>query len=137
MTARDSRHGVLNKVIKPGLWIAVMLFGMAALLMQVADAGANSPRGSISGNVLAFDGVTPIEGAVVFVNDFRTGVTAGTATSSADGTYTVLGITTGDYRVVVDATLQGFPIQYYNGAADAESATPEVDPILWTGIEAC
>ncbi len=84
---------------------------------------AAPPNGAISGTVFASDGTTPVTGAAVFVNEFQTGDASGRALTGVDGTYTVSGLATGQYRVQVDARQLGYPVIYYSGATDAASAT--------------
>ena len=121
---KDRRGKGLHRLIPAGLCIVLILLGLAIPLTLSAGAGATSLTGSISGEVFTNDGVTPIEGAVIFVNDFQTGTTAGSATSDANGAYVVSDLPTGDYRLLANATVQGFPIQHYNGAEAADDATP-------------
>ena len=124
MFADEGRGNILYKLTMAGLRVTLMLLSVATVLILSGDASAASPTGSISGTVFTNAGLTPVEGAVIFVNDFRTGAAAGNATSGADGTYVISGLTTGDYRVLANANVQGFPVQYYNGAVDADGATP-------------
>ena len=79
------------------------------------------PSGTISGTVQ--QGGTPVEGAVVFVNHYRSGAAAGRATTDSNGNYTIGGLSTGSYRIQVNATPLGFPLQYYDGALSARAAT--------------
>ena len=105
---------------------AVLILLLASLLAYFAAGSlvsAASPNGTISGTVFAANGTTPVSGAAVFVNDFRTGAAVGRALTAADGKYTVSGLATGQYRVQVNARQAGFPVIYYSGATDAASAT--------------
>ena len=101
---------------------ALVLIGLTAFFTVPGRASDGGPTGSISGTVYEDDGVTPVEGAVIFVNDFDTGRAFGNATTSPAGIYTVSGLHTGDYRVQVNNTSQGFPILYYGGTVAPESA---------------
>ena len=67
---KDRRGKGLHRLIPAGLCIVLILLGLAIPLTLSAGAGATSLTGSISGEVFTNDGVTPIEGAVIFVNDF-------------------------------------------------------------------
>ena len=120
---KDRRGKGLYRLIPAGLCVVLILLGLAIPLTLSAGAGAASLTGSISGEVFMNDGITPVEGAVIFVNDFQIGTTAGSTTSDANGTYVVSDLPAGDYRLLANATVQGFPIQYYNGAVAAEDAT--------------
>ena len=57
------------------------------------------------------------------MGNLGTGEAAGNTTTSASGTYTVGGLAGGSYRVHVNATAQGIPIQYYVGSPTPEGAT--------------
>ena len=113
----------LRKLAFVGFWVALVAFALASIPAAEGSPSGQSPTGSISGTVTRDDGGTPIQGAVVFVNDFRTGAAAGRAISDTNGTHTVIGLRDGQYRVHVNATLQGFVLQYYDGALDSEGAT--------------
>ncbi len=106
-----------------GALAALMVFAAATLLATAGVASADPPTGSISGVVSQAATDTPVVGAVVFVNDSQTGAAQGNTSTGADGSYTVSGLATGTYRVHVNATAQGYPLRYYDGASDAESAT--------------
>ena len=60
-----------------------------------------SPFGAISGRVTESDGATPISGAEVFAA--KTKEEYGSATTAADGTYTISNLTEGFYEVSVTA----------------------------------
>ena len=125
--------------------VAALALGLIAVAIYFAVSGSASvpPAGSISGTVFEDDGVTPSGDSVVFVNDFHTGAAVGNATTTPSGMYTVSGLPTGEYRVQVNTTIQEFPVLYYDGALDAESATavsvidgsdtPSIDFILVAG----
>ena len=104
-------------------WTVLLASLLVAYFAVGGLASAASPTGSITGTVFAGDGVTPISGAAVFVNHFGTGDAAGRALTAADGTYTVSALSTGQYRVQVNARQLGYPVIYYDGATDAASAT--------------
>ncbi len=63
---------------------------------------ALEPVGSISGTVYQSDNTTPIEGANISVYDYGTWISAGTATSQADGSYSVVNLASGDYWLMVE-----------------------------------
>ncbi|MEE8442956.1 MAG: carboxypeptidase-like regulatory domain-containing protein, partial [Dehalococcoidia bacterium] len=138
----DSRKG-MDRLNLAGSWAAVLIFAVAALFVTIGTANADPPTGSISGTVIEAATSTPLEGAVVFVNDAQTGDAAGNATTAANGTYTVSGLATGSYRVQVNATSLGYPIIYYNSASGPDTATavavvnavdtPSIDFSLSTG----
>jgi protocatechuate 3,4-dioxygenase beta subunit len=74
---------------------------------------ALSPGGSIAGKVTREDGVTPIAGATVNVSpDSPTGTFA-SATTDANGDYTVTSLAGGSYHVQAEA--DGFATQWYDG----------------------
>ena len=117
--------------------VALLLVTATATFAVVGTANAADPTGSITGTVYASDTSTPVVGAVVFVNDFDTGVAVGNTTTDASGNYAIGGLATGSYRVHVNATAQDIPIQYYDGSATAEgaSAVPVVDGSETSGID--
>ena len=121
------------------LWslVALLLVTATATFAVVGTASAADPTGSISGTVYASNTSTPLVGAVVFVNDFDTGVPVGNTTTDASGNYSIGGLATGSYRVHVNATAQDVPIQYYDGSATAEGATavPVTDSFETGGID--
>ena len=89
---------------------------------MVGNAIAADPTGSISGTVTRQSDSSPIVGAAVFVNGVN-GLTANTTTDIA-GNYTVTGLGTSDYKVHVNATQQGIPVQYYVNSPTAAGADP-------------
>jgi hypothetical protein len=77
--------------------------------------------GGISGHVYEEDGTTPIAGASVYAFP-TTGDHAGAgANTEPDGSYTIQGLPSGNYRVQVTAS--GHASQFYSYAADEASAT--------------
>ena len=116
---------------------------ITALFAFTGSVSAQTPTGSISGEVLKDDGVTPVVNAVVFVNDFTTGAAIANATTTSSGAYTVNELDTGTYRVHVNATEQGFPIEFYDDTDVPDSATavsvtdtvdtPNIDFLMPTG----
>ena len=140
---KNGRGKWLCRVTSAWSWAALLLVAVATLSATLGTASADSPTGSISGTAVAASSGA-IEGAVVFANDFHTGETAGNpATTLANGDYTITGLPDGEYRVQVNATAQGFPLQYYDGAPDADGAaavpvqsggnTPNIDFSLSDG----
>ncbi len=103
-------------------WISALLLALATGSAVEGSFNGGPGTGSITGTAQDGGG-SPIVGAVVFVNDYRTGAAAGRAITDSSGNYTVGGLGTGSYRVHVNATRQGFPLQYYDGALDARGAT--------------
>ena len=79
--------------------------------------------GTISGYVFETDGVTPIEGAWINVEDIAHGWGLGGAETGADGGYTVVRIPPLDVRVRADATDYAFEY-YHNAGQNGENATP-------------
>jgi len=77
--------------------------------------------GTISGHVYQADGTTPIEGAWVYANLVDDGYGMG-ATTAPDGSYTITGLVTGQYRV--RAYAEEYIWQYYDGVYDYSEATP-------------
>ena len=69
--------------------------------------------GSISGFVFEADGITPIQGASVWAENFATGNGNG-ASTDAMGYYQIQGLGIGDYRVRAEA--DGSAIEYYDNA---------------------
>ncbi len=116
---------------------AAFLMALILLMAYGNSAYAQVPTGSISGTIYENDGTTPVQDAVIFVTDFTTGEVLGNATSTALGAYTVGSLGTGTYRVQVNATDQGWPVQFYSGASDADSATAVsvTDTVDTSGID--
>jgi len=76
--------------------------------------------GTISGHVYQSDGITPIEGAWIYASQVDDGH-GGTATTSADGSYTITTLRTGQYRV--EAYAGGYLTEYYDNVYDYSEAT--------------
>ena len=91
-------------------------------------APANTPNidfklelvGTISGHVYQADGTTPISGAWVCANSVTEGIGIGSSTDSS-GSYTIWGLTSGNYRIYSSAT--SYLTQYYKGVASSNDAT--------------
>ena len=77
--------------------------------------------GSVSGTVYESDGTTAIANADIWAN--RTIGGGGWGRTSSDGTYTILGLAAGDYRVEASAREQGFASEFYDGETNWDSAT--------------
>ena len=125
------RGFVRSRSLWPGAFLALL-----ALFATWGTVSAAGGTGSVSGTVR--DAATsPVEGAVVFINDFASGAAAGNTVTASDGTYTLSDLGTGDYRVQVNASELGFPVQYYDGVQDAESAAgvAVVDGVDTGGID--
>jgi hypothetical protein len=78
--------------------------------------------GTISGHVYKADGTTPIAGAEISAYYYDTGRHAASTVSTATGSYTVTGLPTGEYRLLVLA--EGYIRGYYHGTHDYGEATP-------------
>ncbi|MGA2285072.1 MAG: carboxypeptidase regulatory-like domain-containing protein [Dehalococcoidia bacterium] len=79
------------------------------------------PGGSISGTVTDDHGA-PIQDAEVTACPAAEGFYCGSATSAADGTYTITGLSYYDYTVYADAT--GYATQYWQNSPSYSGATP-------------
>lgn len=79
----------------------------------------NNNASLIAGTVYEADGTTPIAGAQVAALEADTSSTADSATTDANGQYT-LTVAPGSYRLVAKAT--GRAAEFYNGAALADQA---------------
>ena len=77
--------------------------------------------GSISGTVYESDGTTPLADADVWAESYDCCGGNGTRTA-ADGTYTISGLTPGDYRVQVNVFGASFAGEFYNNTTDWDSA---------------
>jgi hypothetical protein len=77
--------------------------------------------GSISGHVYQSDGITTINNVDIQIYKVN-GNGGGTATTSIDGSYSVTGLSTGNYSVSTNAT--GYLTRYYNAAYIYDDAIP-------------
>jgi len=77
--------------------------------------------GTMSGHVYQSDGTTPMEGVEVYADLVDGGYGMG-ATTASDGSYTIIGLMTGQYRV--DAYAEGYIEEYYDSVYDYNEATP-------------
>jgi hypothetical protein len=77
--------------------------------------------GSISGHVCEGDGTTPIAGASVYAFPTTSDHSGAGANTQPDGSYTIQGLPSGNYRLQVTAS--GHVSQFYSRAADEASAT--------------
>ena len=77
--------------------------------------------GSISGHVYEEDGVTPIAGSSVYAFPITGDRPGAGANTSPDGSYTIEGLPSGNYKVQV--TVSNHVAEYYNNAPDEASAT--------------
>ena len=77
--------------------------------------------GSISGHVYEEDGITPIAGASVYAFPIIGDHPGAGANTSSDGSYTIEGLLSGNYRV--QATVSDHVAEYYSNAPDEASAT--------------
>jgi protocatechuate 3,4-dioxygenase beta subunit len=93
-----------------------------------------APEATLSGHVYEADGSTPIAGVAVRVWPKNGGQTR-SATSDSDGSYTVGGLSTGDYIAKVEA--DGYAVEYYQDATSWSNATPisVVQPDETNGID--
>jgi len=91
--------------------------------------------GSISGHVYEEDGTTPIAGASVYAFPTTGDHPGAGANTQPDGSYTIQGLPSGNYRVQVTAS--GLVSQFYNNAPDGASATEVIvnAPIDTPGID--
>ena len=100
----------------------------AATLVSVTSGATTTninftlePAGRISGTVRDASG-NPISGADVCANSYDTPKMGGCAQSNANGTYTIDGLHTGNYRLDVHAS--GWASEFYNNTYDWDSVTP-------------
>ena len=79
--------------------------------------------GSISGTVVSSVGSEPLGGISIYAQTHPGGVFLGFADSRPDGTYSVMGLPAGDYKLAaVDEEGLGYSDEYYDGVADPGSA---------------
>jgi len=120
---------------------AIALTGLIALCAMLAPAAASAiPITGISGDVTNGETHAGIEGArVCLYEEDDTLVKCVPNATSANGEYTVGGLTEGNYRVEFIAT--GFATQYYDDAPSLEESTTvhvtatEVTPNIDAGLE--
>ncbi len=79
--------------------------------------------GTMSGTVLAPDGVTPLEDFTVVALDPFTHDWIQSALTDAAGMYTIPGLRSGDYKVWALGSAHDFPDQYFDGETDRDLAT--------------
>ena len=121
--------------------VSIIVVVALALASAMSMAGvATAAAGSIAGYVYEEDGSTPISGAVVYAYDWSVDIALGPTTaaglgySATNGSYYILGLDTGNYRVVAHA--DGYYSEYYNNAAApaAASQVAVTDPNQTAGI---
>ena len=79
--------------------------------------------GSISGIVTRDSDGTPVADVDIWANSYQC-CSAGSGTRTAkDGTYTISGLASGDYRVQVHVETQGLAGEFYNNTTDWNQAT--------------
>lgn len=94
--------------------------------INAAMGGVESPGGSIAGTVVGPDGTTPLASVVVLAYRWNISseqweqITYGS--TDADGTYLLIGLKPGTYRVEFYKDSLGYQ-EYYDNAVDMESAT--------------
>ncbi len=109
--------------------ILLSLLGIGLILPTStthAQAITNAPDapGTITGAVMAADGVTPVPDALVYVNDAATGAFVAFGYGDANGVFTVALLPPGSY--VLQATGDGVAPEFFGGAAAADSAQPVI-----------
>src|SRR5690606_32044761 len=78
--------------------------------------------GTISGTVYESDGITPLTGAWINVEEATGGWSLGGATTGLDGTYTVQGLPPAEVRVRAD--VDNYAFEYYDDAGqNGDNAT--------------
>lgn len=77
--------------------------------------------GAISGVVTGPDGVTPLAGVTVWAYPFAGSGSSFSASTAPDGTYTIIGMSAGSYRVQFSPPA-GHANEYYNSTTDWNSA---------------
>lgn len=96
----------MRNVVRVAIAAALALMSVAG----IGGVGIAAPAGSIGGRVQTDNG-TPISGAHVVAYYWETGVLAGQAYTSADGSYSIAGLTLPRYGVKADAA--GFLPEHY------------------------
>src|SRR4030042_3664155 len=118
----------------------VVVVALALASVMTMAVVATAAAGSIAGYVYEEDGTTPISGAVVYAYDWSVDIALGPTTaaglgySATNGSYYILGLDTGNYRVVAHA--DGYYSEYYNNAAAPSTASQVAvtDPNQTAGI---
>jgi len=80
--------------------------------------------GKISGIVTQDSDGQPVSGLTVKADDISAVFFTYSAETQDDGSYTITGLPSGSYRVLVDASDTEYAEEYYNNAYDSQSATP-------------
>ncbi len=103
-----------------------MISGLAVIfLFLIMVAGNTGFAESISGTVAESNGSVPIEGMWVDAYNYSTGTMAGSAMTGTDGSYTVTGLSSGNYRVCVpDSAFLNYLGKCYNNTYDSDSVVP-------------
>ena len=91
---------------------------ISTCLVSISDNDA-----SISGTVIETQGGQPVNGLVVRAHDYTTGTWIISATTQADGSYTIPDLAAGSYRVVVQTTGTDYAQEYYDSTYDYNTAT--------------
>ncbi|MDD1652866.1 MAG: carboxypeptidase-like regulatory domain-containing protein, partial [Methanomicrobiales archaeon] len=115
--------------------VVAVLLAMVSIAGIEGAASAAPPAGSISGTVYRADATSPVSLATVAAYDYDSGTLVGQAyVSGFDGSYAILGLGSGNYRVMTRA--DGYFTEYYNNVANSGSATSVsvTDPHDTTGI---
>ncbi len=106
------RHG-------PRWWLSAALATSALLLAGVTAVGVDlvqaAPAGSISGTVTG-PGGAGVPDATVFATPYDGSAGGASATTAADGSYSLTGLAAGSYRVTFVA--DDFGVAYYPGSTD-------------------
>jgi parallel beta-helix repeat protein len=98
-----------------------------AILPGQVSTGKNfqlDSSGSISGFVTRDSDGQAVEGVSVVVWDYETGNGYGNFPTLANGSYTITGLPSGNYRLMVRASGTPYAGEYYDNAFDWDSATP-------------
>lgn len=120
-------------------WRLTAVMASLTLLVGTAAVGADpaqaAPTGSIRGVVTAPNG-TPVAGASVSAAPFEGTAGGASTTSRADGSYVLVGLPTGAYRVTFVAAGFG-PPYYYPGTTDFfhAAAVRVADGVVTTDID--
>lgn len=113
MTEADSIFFRLIQLLRIGVFFALLVSIFLALPGQIVFAQGT---GTITGTVRG-----PGGSLLAGVSVYASGPSWGQATSAADGTYTITGLTAGSYRL--GAVGSGWGTQYYNNTANVNEAT--------------